>query len=191
MLRSLAYPIACALTGAASGLLVAQLATPPAPTCPQVPVLELRQVAAALSHVQVVPPAPPAPPVVAAPEPDVAALVIPDAAVRCASEGRCTIRRDFLDALFQNPARLSQQARVMPSILDGDPRGFKFYGLRPGGLPKLIGMKNGDLLVAIGGVQVRTLEQVMQQILRLRTANALDLDIERKGEPVRLHIDIE
>lgn len=187
MLRTLAYPIACALTGAASGLLVAQLATPPAPTCPQGPVLELRQVAAALSEMEVVPP--PAP--IAAPDHAPIGLQIPDGAVRCPAEGHCVVRRDLVSALFENPARLTRQARVMPSIRDGETLGFKFYGIKPGSLLKLIGMKNGDMLTAIDGVEVRTLDQLLDQVMRLKIVRSFDLDIDRKGEPVRLRVDIE
>lgn len=187
MLRTLAYPIACALTGAASGLLVAQLATPPAPTCPQGPVLELRQVATALSGMEVVPPPAPA----AAPQDVSAGLAIPDGAIRCPAEDHCVIRRDLFSALFENPVRLTRQARVMPSIRDGVTLGFKFYGIKPGSLPRLIGMKNGDLLTAINGVEVRSFDQLLDQVVRLRIVRSFDLDIERKGEPVRLRVDVE
>jgi hypothetical protein len=190
MLRSLAYPIACALTGAASGLLVAHLTTAPAPTCPQAPVVELRQVATALAHTQWVAQRPPPPP---APRPAVerSPLVIPEGAVTCPRENHCVITSAFLDDLLADPARLSSQARVMPSIRDGEPLGFKFYGLRPGSLPRAIGLKNGDLLTAIDGVQARTVDHVMMLLSRLRTARSFALDIERRGEPVRLRVDIE
>lgn len=186
MLRSLAYPTACALTGAASGLLVAHLTVAPASTCPQAPVVELRQVATALAHTEWVPPRPPPP----ARSFDVP-LAVPAGAVTCASETHCVITRELFLAMFDNPWGVARQARVMPSIRDGVTRGFKFYGVRPGSLPRAIGMRNGDLLTAIDGVELRSLDQVYAVLPRLRTVRSFDLDIERKGEPVRLHVDVE
>jgi hypothetical protein len=189
MLRSLAYSIACALTGAASGLLVVHLATPPAPTCPRGPVVELRQVATALAHAHhVAPPPPPAPaPPTVAPAP----FVLLDGVVACPGEHRCVIRREFFADLLVNPVRLSGQARVMPSFNNGQPRGLKFYAVRPGTLPRAIGMKNGDLLTGVNGRPVRTIDDALTEFTLLRGVRSLDLDIERKGEPVRLHLDIE
>jgi general secretion pathway protein C len=186
MLRSLAYSIACALTGAASGLLVVHLATPPAPTCPRAPVVELRQVATALAHTQYVAPRPPPPP---ASNP--APFILIDGVVACPTENRCVIKREFFADLLMNPVRLTGQARVMPSFRDGEPRGLKFYAVRPGTLPRAIGMKNGDLLTAINGRPLRTLDDALTEFTLLRGLRSLDLDIERKGEPVRLHVDIE
>lgn len=196
MLRSLAYSIACALTGAASGLLVVHLATPPAPSCPRAPVVELRQVATALAHTQYVAPRPPPPPAPRnddgpPPVPAPAPFVILDGVLSCPSEHRCVIGREFFTDLLHNPVRLAGQARVLPSLTDGEPRGLKFYGLRPGSLPRAIGMKNGDLLTAVNGRPVRTWDQALTEFTLLRGARALDLELVRRGEPVRLRLDVE
>lgn len=188
MYRSLAYSIACALTGAAAGLLVVHLATPPALTCPQGPVVELRQLATALAHAHhVAPPPPPAPRPVVAPAP----FIVLDGVVACPDAHRCVVRREFFADLLVNPVRLAGQARVIPSYRDGQPRGLKFYAVRPGTLPRAIGMKNGDLLTAINGRPLRNLDDALTEFNLLRGARSLDLDLVRKGEPVRLHLDIE
>lgn len=184
-LRSLAYPIACAFTGAATGLLVHTLSAAPTPVCAGPSVIEVH------TPPPPPPPAPPLPPRHEPPPRAEASFEIPDDAIRCTSETRCVITRAFLDDLFSNPARLERQARVMPSIRDGVPLGFKFYGIRPDSLPKRLGMRNGDLVNGINGAPVHTFEQVMRAVQSLRTATVIDLDIERKGQPLRLHIDLE
>lgn len=55
------------------------------------------------------------------------------AGITCAEEGLCTIKRSVIDALAEDPAALMRQARIVPSIKDGEAQGFKVYGTRPAG----------------------------------------------------------
>lgn len=178
LLRALTFPVACALTGAAAALLVHNLG-PSAPECPP---------PAPPPAVVFAPPPPPSPP---APGPAARSLAIPDSAVRCSEPRRCVVSRTFLDTLFANPSLLVGQGRVMPSIRDGEARGFKLYGLRPEGLARRLGLANGDLVKGVNGAPLLTVEHAMAAASRLRHGRALDLDLERKGEALRLHVEIE
>lgn len=181
LLRALAFPIACAFTGAAAGLLTVQLMSPPAPTCPQGPVLELKQVATALAGMHVVPPPPP--PRVEPP--------FPDGAVRHIAGDDYAVDRDALAALFSRPDWDDGQVRILPSVRDGVTQGFKLYGIRPGSLPKRIGMKNGDLLVAINGARIASFHEHAALRGLLPAADRVILDLVRKGEPVRITLRLE
>jgi len=112
-------------------------------------------------------------------------------AIKCESENSCTVDRMFIDSLFANPAALTKQARVMPSIKDGETKGFKFYGIRPGSLPKLLGMKNGDLLTSVNGIELKSVDQVMGLLTKMRSASNLQVTIERKGESITKDITIQ
>lgn len=90
------------------------------------------------------PPAPPAPP-----EPPVFAGA--ERAVDCTEEHRCTLDRKYMEEMLANPASVTAQLRIMPSVRDGQVRGLKLYGIRPGSLAKLLGFRNGDLVVSING----------------------------------------
>ncbi|MGB1015100.1 MAG: type II secretion system protein GspC, partial [Nannocystaceae bacterium] len=71
-------------------------------------------------------------------------------AINCDESGnQCTVERAFVEKLLKNPMALAKQARVIPSIKDGENRGFKFYGIRKGSLPRLLNLKNGDLLTSV------------------------------------------
>jgi general secretion pathway protein C len=124
------------------------------------------------------PPAPPLPPGARA-------------AVDCADEGRCTVARGEFERLMENPAELMRQARVLPSIKDGERRGLKLYAIRGGSFPATLGFKNGDLLTAINGLEMRDPEAAHKVYSALRRADTLVFSIERKGEPVTLSLEIE
>ncbi len=112
-------------------------------------------------------------------------------AIKCDTENTCTVKREFVEGLFANPASLAKQARVMPSGKDGETKGFKFYGIRPGSLPKLLGMKNGDLLTSVNGTELKSVDQVMGLLTKLRRASNLSVTIERKGETITKDITIQ
>lgn len=103
----------------------------------------------------------------------------------------CTVDRAFVEKLLSNPAQLAKQARIVPAVRDGETKGYKFYGIRPGSLPKLLGIKNGDLLTSVNGHQLESLDQAMDLYNKLRRASHLSVTIERKGQLVQKEIDIK
>jgi general secretion pathway protein C len=113
-------------------------------------------------------------------------------AINCdANFTSCTVERAFVEKLLANPAQLTRQARIVPAVRDGETKGYKFYGIRPGSLPKLLGMKNGDLLTSVNGHQLESLDQAMDLYNKLRRASHLSVTIERKGKQVQKEIDIK
>jgi hypothetical protein len=112
-------------------------------------------------------------------------------AIKCDSEHSCTIERAWLEGVLSNPASLTKQARMMPSVKDGETRGFKFYGIRPGSLPKLLNIKNGDLITAVNGTELKSMDGAMSLYAKLRRASNLQITIERKGETINKEITIQ
>ncbi len=113
-------------------------------------------------------------------------------AISCdASGNHCTVERSFVEQILQNPMALAKQARVIPSIKDGEPQGFKFYGIRKGSLPRLLNLKNGDLLTNVNGTELKTMDQAMGLYTKLRNASHLSVTIDRKGKTVTKEIDIK
>lgn len=113
-------------------------------------------------------------------------------AISCDADfASCTVDKAFVEKLLSNPAQLTKQARIVPAVRDGETKGYKFYGIRPGSLPKLLGMKNGDLLTSVNGHQLESLDQAMDLYNKLRRASHLSISIERKGKAIQKEIDIK
>ncbi len=113
-------------------------------------------------------------------------------AIKCPSEHQCIIERQFVEALMANPAALAKQARIVPnSGEDGQARGFKFYGVRKDSLPKLLGLKNGDVLLSVNGQELSGVDQAMLLYQKLRRASNLSVTIERKGEVINKEFQIQ
>lgn len=115
----------------------------------------------------------------------------PGESASCPASDRCIVSRAALERLIADPAALAAQARIMPSVRDGVTRGFKLYGVRPGSLPRQLGLKNGDLLRAVNGLSLAGVDQAMAAYARLRRTDAITLELERAGQRLLHHISIE
>lgn len=120
---------------------------------------------ARLVHVDA--PAPPPPVVIAAPSAPSTTRVV-------------DVRRADLEATAADP----RAARIVPAIRDGAPSGFKLYAIRPDSPLSLIGLQNGDTLRAINDTPLTSPEAALEVYRPL--PDHLDLDVERRGELLRI-----
>jgi general secretion pathway protein C len=111
--------------------------------------------------------------------------------INCPNENLCIVERAFVEQLMANPAMLAKQARIVPSQKDGETQGFKFYGIRRGSLPNLIGLKNGDMLTEVNGEQLDGMDKAMALYTKLRRASNLTVTVERKGQRTTKEIQIQ
>jgi general secretion pathway protein C len=112
-------------------------------------------------------------------------------AIKCSSENQCVVERQFVEQLMANPAMLAKQARIVPSQRDGETQGFKFYGIRRGSLPKLLGLNNGDMLTEVNGEAMTSVDQAMGLAMKLRRASNLSVTLVRKGKTITKEIQIQ
>lgn len=112
-------------------------------------------------------------------------------AINCPNENLCIVDRKFVDQILQNPAQLAKQARVVPSQKDGKTQGYKLYGIRRGTLPKLLGLKNGDMITAINGQELTSIDKAMALYTKMRRASRLEVNIVRKGKATTKEIQIQ
>ena len=112
-----------------------------------------------------------------------------DKSIQCKGT-RCTIERALVEKALANTAALTSMARLVPSMRDGKPNGFKMYAIRPNSLFSKLGMQNGDTLRQVNGNEMSTPDQALQLLTKLRTASALSLQLERRGETVTMDYTI-
>jgi type II secretion system protein C len=112
-------------------------------------------------------------------------------AINCPTEDSCTVERAFVEQLMANPALLAKQARIVPKQQDDEILGYKLYGIRRGSLPKLLGLKNGDMLTAVNGEELKSMDKAMALYTKLRRASNLSVSIERKGKIITKEIQIQ
>ena len=120
------------------------------------------------------PPAPP-PTAVAAvdapaddgkPKDDLLAAV--DAGVKKIDETTFEIDRSLVDKVLANPTAVARGARVVPSVKNGQPNGFKLYAIRPSSVYAKIGLMNGDTIHAVNGFELTSLDKGLEVYTKVK-----------------------
>lgn len=121
----------------------------------------------------------------------------PRAAVRDLGRGPAETDDDAIDSPPASPApepedrlvELSQQARFLPEFGDaGELRGIVVTDIREGSTLERIGLRDGDVVLAIGDNRIENHEEVVPALRSLDLASDIAIEIERGGEPQTIDV---
>ncbi|MBL8606271.1 MAG: general secretion pathway protein GspC [Myxococcales bacterium] len=101
------------------------------------------------------------------------------------------VDRGVLDKILENQADLMRQARIVPEQENGKVVGIRLFGVRPDTLLGHIGLENGDRLQTINGFEMGSPEKALEAYARLRTADKLTVQINRRGQNINLDYNIK
>ncbi len=129
----------------------------------------------------------PAPPDAGVKDDDEAIL----AAIRVLSENERAVPRAVVDRILERLPELTRGARIVPEMINGQAVGIRVFGVRADNLLGRLAFQNGDRLERIAGQSVTSPDKVLETYAALRVASQVDLDVVRRGQPVRIVIRIE
>jgi general secretion pathway protein C len=101
------------------------------------------------------------------------------------------IDRGVVDKILENQADLMRQARIVPEQENGKVVGIRLFGVRPDTLLGVLGMENGDRLQTINGFDMASPEKALEAYARLRTADHLTVQVNRRGQNMNLDYNIK
>ena len=83
---------------------------------------------------------------------------------------------------LENPEKILTDARLLPNIRDGRHEGFAISEVIPGGMYHSLGLRNGDILLRINGLEISNPEVAIKAMSALQGMNSVNLDIIRSGK---------
>lgn len=98
--------------------------------------------------------------------------------------GRYRIKRSGLNRVLGNTTLLARSARIVPSIRNGVPNGFKLYAIRPNCVYSHFGFRNGDTINAINGQAITSPDKAREIYVKVRNASKLTIQFTRRGRPM-------
>jgi len=101
------------------------------------------------------------------------------------------IDRGVVDKILENQSELMRQARIVPEQENGKTVGIRLFGVRPDTLLGTLGMENGDRLQTINGFDMASPEKALEAYARLRTADKLTVQVNRRGQNMNLDYNIK
>lgn len=101
------------------------------------------------------------------------------------------IDRAAVDKILSDQSELMKSARVVPDTQDGKVVGVRLFGIRPDTLLGTLGMQNGDRLETINGFDMASPEKALEAYMRLRTADGLKVQLNRRGQATTIDYKIK
>jgi general secretion pathway protein C len=141
------------------------------------------------------------PPVIAAAEPPPPSIPVEgerddmqasvDSGIKKIDESNYEIDKSLVEKVLLNPMAIAKGARVVPSMKNGKPDGFKLYAIRPSSAFAKLGLTNGDTLQSINGFELTSADKALEVYTKLREASSLEVEVTRRGKPVTLKYTIK
>ncbi len=135
-------------------------------------------------------------PIVPSPPPGTADLLTRDPVqalvdqIETIDDTHARVPRATFDGLLANPTILKSM-RVVPAVKNGQFQGYKLYAIRPDSPFKRLGFTNGDTVQRINDAEVKDIDDLLMWLADAkRKATTFRVDVDRRGKPVTIHIEI-
>ncbi|MFT2092221.1 type II secretion system protein GspC [Paraglaciecola sp. 2405UD69-4] len=109
------------------------------------------------------------------------------------SNRRRTLSSDALDArreLQQKPASFTDYIAVAPNRENGELTGYRVSPGKNSSLFKEVGLKSGDVVTDINGLDLTDIQQGLEAMNLLREVESLQMTVQREDELITIYLDL-
>lgn len=112
------------------------------------------------------------------------------AGIRSLGDNRWSVARDEVEKARSNLNQLLKSARMEPNIVNGQTEGFVVKMVRPKSLLAQLGIRRGDTVTRVNGVELNSPEKALQIFQQLREAKRLTVDLKRGTENLTFDYEV-
>jgi general secretion pathway protein C len=116
---------------------------------------------------------------------------LPRPLARALSATEFSVSRAQVLGRLSNLMQLSSEVRVVPAFKDGQAIGFRIFAARPGWAPGELGVQSGDVIRAVNGQALESVQRIIELSSQLAQAGSIDLELERGGQRVHHHYRLD
>lgn len=106
------------------------------------------------------------------------------------SNGTAQLLSNIRDEVLTDPSKASQYIRIQPANVNGQLKGFRVYPGRERGAFNQLGLRPGDLVTQVNGIQLDDSQKALQMLTELSKANSISLTVERGGQPQNFNVTL-
>lgn len=109
------------------------------------------------------------------------------------SDGAVVLNASYVeDQLGEGFAKIIQATRLVPKVdPEGNPEGFRVFGIKPGTLLTRIGLKNGDILHQVNDANLKQPEEGFALYQALQDENEITIHLNRGGKGRTIKVRVE
>lgn len=101
-----------------------------------------------------------------------------------------TLNKREVDDTLKDMNKVMTQARIIPYIVNNKNQGYRIFSIRPNSIYTKIGLKNGDVIQRVNGIELSSPEKAYSLFQQLKDEPKVSLDILRRGQKSTLDITI-
>lgn len=106
-------------------------------------------------------------------------------------DGKIKMTNEYKQKLITTDfSKVLQDAKAEPNMVEGRLQGFKLTRIRSPSIYEKSGLKNGDIVTEINGVELTSASQAIRTLQSLRTANQIEVTVIQDGVKNTLEISI-
>ncbi len=110
--------------------------------------------------------------------------------IKSVGENRWVIPREEIEKARGNLNELLRQARMEPQIVNGKTEGFIVRMIQRNSLLANLGIRRGDVVMNVNGVELDSPEKALQIFQQLREAKNISIGLTRGGKPMNFEYEI-
>jgi general secretion pathway protein C len=107
------------------------------------------------------------------------------------SDTEYRVDRSLVTSLMSNQAELMRMARVIPHEENGQVVGVKLYGIRRSSLLGRLGIRNGDMLRSINGLDMTSPDTALQAYAQLPSTSEVTVSLQRRGQDMSIKFNLQ
>lgn len=104
--------------------------------------------------------------------------------------GTATTLSGVRDQVMQDPSKASEYIRVQPASQGGQLRGYRIYPGRDRELFNSVGLRPGDVVTAVNGIELDNAQKALQMLNDLSRASNFVLTIDRGGQVQTVNVSL-
>lgn len=105
-------------------------------------------------------------------------------------EDTSSMLSDIREELVSDPSRASEYIRVQPASAGGQLHGYRIYPGRDRTVFTAVGLRPGDLVTQVNGIQLNDANTALAMLQQLSQANSLTVVIERGGQQQTVNVNL-
>jgi general secretion pathway protein C len=110
--------------------------------------------------------------------------------VKPIGDNQWVIDRRAAENARKNIGELLKSARMEPNLVNGNTEGFVVKMIQPGSLLADLGIRKGDVILEVNGVELASPEKALQIFQQLREARHISIGLQRDGTPMNFDYEI-
>ena len=101
------------------------------------------------------------------------------------------IDRGQVEQSLDSLSQLITEVRVIPSLnAQREADGFKIFEIKPASIFARLGVRNGDIVKEVNGLQLTGIDQAYQALSALQNESAIQINLVRRNKPITLTYEI-